>query len=129
MVWSSSSRSTPSPEVALAWGSQSMRSTRRPRAARAAPRLMAVVVLPTPPFWLTTAMIRLGTLGRDYAAGTGGPPSHPAGQLGRVSFATVFHAPVECRELATGGGRDAAVEKRQTSVHRRPGGDVPREGG
>src|SRR4029077_6508405 len=102
MVWSSASRSTPSPEVALAWGSQSMRSTRRPRSARAAPRLMAVVVLPTPPFWLTTAMIRLGTLGRDYAAGTGGPRRDPAPRLRRGSFARVFHAPVEGGEFAWG---------------------------
>src|SRR3954468_16668233 len=29
--------------------------TRRPAAPRAVPRLMAVVVLPTPPFWLATA--------------------------------------------------------------------------
>ncbi len=31
----------------------------RPSSARAAARLMAVVVLPTPPFWLTTAMTLL----------------------------------------------------------------------
>ena len=40
----------------LAWGSQSIRRVGRPSRARAAARLMAVVVLPTPPFWLTTAM-------------------------------------------------------------------------
>src|SRR5207245_6053009 len=43
------------PEVELAWGSRSMSNTGWPSSASAAPRLMAVVVLPTPPFWLTTA--------------------------------------------------------------------------
>ena len=36
--------------VAWAWGSRSMTQTRRPHSARAAARLTAVVVLPTPPF-------------------------------------------------------------------------------
>ena len=36
--------------VLLAWGSRSTRSVRLPRSASAAARLMAVVVLPTPPF-------------------------------------------------------------------------------
>src|SRR5580698_5392382 len=62
-----SSRGKPRPLVLLAWGSQSMRRVLRPSRARAAARLMAVVVLPTPPFWLTTAM----TLeGRDGVAGS-----------------------------------------------------------
>src|ERR1041385_1685438 len=47
--------STPLPIVALPCGSRSTRSTRRPARARAAARLTLVVVLPTPPFWLTTA--------------------------------------------------------------------------
>lgn len=49
--------STPMPDVALAWASKSHRSTRFPRARRAAVMFTVVVVLPTPPFWLTTAMI------------------------------------------------------------------------
>src|SRR5580692_9090770 len=44
----------PSPVEALPCGSRSISSTRSPTAARAVPRLMAVVVLPTPPFWLDT---------------------------------------------------------------------------
>ena len=39
-------------------GSVSMISTFSPTAASAVPRLMAVVVLPTPPFWLATASTR-----------------------------------------------------------------------
>src|SRR5262245_18370299 len=40
----------------LAWGSRSISSVRWPRNARAAARLIAVVVFPTPPFWLAIAM-------------------------------------------------------------------------
>src|SRR3984885_12023076 len=52
-----SSRWTPRPEVALAWGSQSTRRIFKPSKARQAERLMAVVVLPTPPFWFTIPRI------------------------------------------------------------------------
>src|SRR3954449_3350132 len=45
-----------------------MTSTRRPASARAAPRLTAVVVLPTPPFWLATAMICPGRAARESCA-------------------------------------------------------------
>src|ERR1035437_323629 len=45
------------PEVALAWGSQSTKSVRRPSSARQADRFIAVVVFPTPPFWLTMPRI------------------------------------------------------------------------
>src|ERR1700730_13722437 len=41
-------------------GPKATRRTRRPCSARAAPRLMVVVVLPTPPFWLQTATVRAG---------------------------------------------------------------------
>ena len=43
--------------VLLAWGSRSISSVRLPRKASAAARLMAVVVFPTPPFWLQIATI------------------------------------------------------------------------
>src|SRR6185503_5509249 len=48
---------SPSATVEWACGSRSMRSTRRPSFARPALRLTAVVLLPTPPFWLTKAMV------------------------------------------------------------------------
>src|ERR1700736_4703264 len=44
--------------VALAWESQSTRRVGCSAAARQAARFTAVVVLPTPPFWFATAMIR-----------------------------------------------------------------------
>src|SRR5437879_11860622 len=49
--------SRPRPDVELACGSRSTSRVGWPTSAMAAARLMAVVVLPTPPFWLTTAMI------------------------------------------------------------------------
>jgi hypothetical protein len=56
MVDSSPAFATPRPLVALPCGSMSTSRTVLPSAARHAPRLTAVVVFPTPPFWLTTAM-------------------------------------------------------------------------
>src|SRR5687768_10850296 len=49
-------RLIPSPAVRLAWGSISMQRMRRPSSARAPARLIAVVVFPTPPFWLAIAI-------------------------------------------------------------------------
>src|ERR1700732_2394865 len=51
------------------WGSRSMRRTRFPSSASAHPRFTAVVVLPTPPFWLATAMTLLKRW-LDLCAGT-----------------------------------------------------------
>src|SRR5512146_3141434 len=50
----------PRPTESAPCGSKSTRSTRRPCSARAAPRFIVVVVLPTPPFWLQIAMTRAG---------------------------------------------------------------------
>src|SRR3977135_3367619 len=44
--------------VRWAGASRSIRSTRWPSSARAAPRFTAVVVLPTPPFCMATAIVR-----------------------------------------------------------------------
>ena len=52
---------TPSPVVELACGSRSTTSTRRPCAAAAAARPSETVVLPTPPFWFTTAVTPMGS--------------------------------------------------------------------
>src|SRR6185436_8556560 len=48
----------PRPVEALPCGSASNSSTFSPTAASAVPRLIAVVVLPTPPFWLATTNTR-----------------------------------------------------------------------
>src|SRR3954465_8716108 len=47
---------------ALPWGSRSIKRTFSPTAAKAVARLMAVVVFPTPPFWLAIAKIFGGEL-------------------------------------------------------------------
>src|SRR5580692_8866826 len=57
----------PRPVEALPCGSASSSSTRSPTAARAVPRLMAVVVLPTPPFWLAMARMRQALAGTGEA--------------------------------------------------------------
>src|ERR1035437_865244 len=72
----------PRPLVALACGSRSNSRTRRPTAATQAARLTAVVVLPTPPFWLATAITLVGTRKeyRNRGAGSsvrGGQPRFP----------------------------------------------------
>src|SRR5438270_271378 len=56
----------PSELVAFACGSRSTSRTRTP-SARYAPRLTAVVVLPTPPFWLATATTGIYKFGRQAA--------------------------------------------------------------
>src|ERR1700680_724656 len=58
MLTRSGSLTKPSPLEELDWGSQSTNKVLTSAAAREAARLMAVVVLPTPPFWLATAMTR-----------------------------------------------------------------------
>src|ERR1039458_7137672 len=62
-------RPRPRPVEALPCGSRSTRRTFSPTAARAVARLMAVVVLPTPPFWL--AMARIRGRGSDVRGGSG----------------------------------------------------------
>src|SRR3990170_5337547 len=64
---------TPSPTDSDPCGSKSTSSTLRPYSARAAPRLIVVVVLPTPPFWLHIEMIRAGPwLSRATGSGKSG---------------------------------------------------------
>src|SRR6266404_824086 len=58
MLIRSGSFARPRPLVEFDCGSQSTSSVLTSAAASEAARLMAVVVLPTPPFWLATAMTR-----------------------------------------------------------------------
>src|SRR6056297_215854 len=61
----------PNAVEALPCGSRSTISTRRPARARAAATFTAVVVLPTPPFWLAMVSTRV----------TGDPPSANQGPM------------------------------------------------
>ena len=73
----------PSPTDSAPCGSKSTSSTRRPSSASAAPRLIVEVVLPTPPFWLHSAMMRAGRAGP--AASVGDHPLAPGdGGIGRL---------------------------------------------
>ena len=58
MLIRSGSLTSPTPLVALDCGSQSTSKVFTSAAANEEARLMAVVVFPTPPFWLATAMTR-----------------------------------------------------------------------
>src|SRR5258706_10669181 len=57
MLESKSALATPNPEVTFDCGSTSTIKVFFPNRAKEAARLMAVVVLPTPPFWFATATI------------------------------------------------------------------------
>src|SRR5579871_3366690 len=99
----------PRPVLAFPCGSKSITSTRLWTAARAVARLIAVVVLPTPPFWFATARIRwcrgsrgcssavsaAGALGgRSSMSGT--KPLHSqymAGRIGQTSQDLCLHYP------------------------------------
>ena len=73
----------PRPTDSEPCGSKSTSSTLRPSSASAAPRLIVVVVLPTPPFWLHIAMMRAlpwiemtrgsGSAGQGRPVGPGSP--------------------------------------------------------
>src|SRR6266436_194742 len=88
---------------ALPCGSRSISSTCSPTAASAVARLIAVVVLPTPPFWLAIAKI-FGAIGADSEddgvtvgyAGVRGvlnvPVIHGPGQFGLPVFPLVEKA-------------------------------------
>ena len=84
MVVPRSWRWMPNPVDALPWGSMSITRVGSPMAARAVPRLMAVVVLPTPPFWLATTRTR-GLGGGVFMKGD--QLSHHQDSTGRVCLA------------------------------------------
>src|SRR3954470_9864040 len=88
----------PSPVLALPCGSRSITRTRFRVAARAVARLIAVVVLPTPPFWLATAMTRGRVAPPAAGAGITGIGVSASGMgtlsgiLGVAGASKVFHA-------------------------------------
>src|SRR6187455_1032763 len=88
---------------ALPCGSRSINKTFSPTAARAVARLIAVVVLPTPPFWLAIAKIfgaelvdpeENGVTIGHAGKGLGGnvPVLHGLGQFGLPAFPFVEKA-------------------------------------
>src|SRR5512139_4082606 len=89
----------PQPIVALPCGSRSISRQRRFVAASEAVRLTAVVVLPTPPFWLATAMMRFMSA-REY---------HP------VPRSRARHMPAD-RSAIHGGGTGADTHFQRHAV-------------
>src|SRR5215218_11414589 len=86
----------PRPLVAFPCGSVSITSVRFSATARQAPRLMAVVVLPTPPFWFAMAMMRdtpsLYAVGGEGGSGESTGTVAPRPEIARGLF-HVEHLP------------------------------------
>src|SRR5579871_3756042 len=99
----------PRPVEALPCGSRSMINTCSPMAASAVPRLMAVVVLPTPPFWLATASTRDSR--GSASAGKGGHLEHAAGRIAEAGNDLAIEAPAAARGLDLGVGALAFQEE------------------
>src|SRR5262245_22091076 len=89
---------SPSPAVALACGSRSISSVSTPRAASSAPRLMAVVVLPTPPFWFAMAMTRV--IATSRVPGPRGERRLRAGRQFLADLPLELRAPRPPRQIA-----------------------------
>src|ERR1700722_6462175 len=118
----------PKPVEALPWGSRSSSSTCSPTAARAVARLIAVVVLPTPPFWLAIAKScgAVGTDSKDDGVKVGHaveglmgnvPVLHGLGHLSLPAFPLVEKANSGIGSVPIGPG-EQLTERRQ-----RAGGD------
>src|SRR4051794_8432962 len=78
---------SPSPTESDPCGSKSTSRTLRPYSASAAPRLIVVVVLPTPPFWLHIAIVRALPwipIGRGSGSSGQGRPVGPRGGSART---------------------------------------------
>src|SRR4029078_9404743 len=81
----------PSPVGGLPCGARAITRTRSPMAASAVPRLMAVVVLPTPPFWLASAKTRgAGAGGNNFSAKENVGLRHHENDASRISHARVI---------------------------------------
>src|SRR5580700_8026553 len=109
----------PSPTESAPCGSKSTRRTRRPTSARAAPRLIVVVVLPTPPFWLQTATVRAGPCsisGSGLGKGENGLPVRPS----CPAWGSVIRDAATSTNLL-GYGRDVAHGTWQRTLGLRPG--------
>ena len=90
--------SMPSPVLALPCGSKSTISTRFLVAASAVARLIAVVVLPTPPFWLAMARMRGAALGApSVATAHFGEMQDHAGRIGHALDAVDGELPILAR--------------------------------
>src|SRR4051794_24074258 len=86
--------------VLLACGSRSISSVRLPRIARAAARLIAVVVFPTPPFWLAIATITGVACDCNRRNRFGDHDRHEKRRRQPKNFSAARTASSRCRSLA-----------------------------
>ena len=80
-------------------------STRRPNSASAAPRLIVVVVLPTPPFWLHMAMMRAGPCEAQRLAARGNVAAGAPGRARPAPAERIRHAASAIRLSLPGASR------------------------
>ena len=102
----------PSPTDSEPCGSKSTSSTLRPYSASDAPRLIVVVVLPTPPFWLHIEMIRAlpwMPIGRGSGRSGHGRPVGPSTAPSGSTAAAARRIGELTRLRARGTGWAAAV--------------------
>src|ERR1700759_736690 len=83
----------PRPVEALPCGSMSITRVGSPTAARAVPRLMSVVVLPTPPFWLATTRTR-GLAGSGMSGTQLSHGDYSSGRLSLAWYLRGLHVPI-----------------------------------
>src|SRR5258707_3527322 len=120
---------------ALPCGSRSISSTCSPTAAKAVARLIAVVVLPTPPFWLAIAKscgavrtdseddgVKVGHAGEGLEGNV--PVLHGLGYLNLPAFPLVEKANSGIRSMPIGPGEQLAKRRKRpcgnhVSRHRR----------
>src|SRR5487761_1049896 len=93
-----------------------MRSTLWPSSARAAPRLTAVVVLPTPPFCMATAIVR-AKIGPSLTEACQSSLRRPVPSPRHSRMAPVFVIPLIAGAV---GGAFAVVVARQYLSRRKP---------
>src|SRR4029077_13687344 len=114
----------PKPVDALPCGSRSISSTRSPTAAKAVARLIAVVVLPTPPFWLAIAKScgAVGTDSEDDGIKVGHAGDGLVGNVPVLHGLAQFSLPaLTLVEKANSGIRPVAVRAAQRLAERRQG--------
>src|SRR5260221_9585650 len=99
----------PRPVDALPWGSRSIIKTSSPIAASAVPRLIAVVVLPTPPFWLAMARTRKGCVTPTCRAGSAEDLATTLdnGETAGSDMVSQLMSDLTVRVMALGQGRES----------------------
>ena len=99
----------PRPTDSAPCGSKSTSRTLRPYSASAAPRLIVVVVLPTPPFWLQTATTRAGPCVMSGSGSGSAGMGRPVGPCPGARFSDTAHLLRPWRAVPSSGCPARAV--------------------